>query len=157
MQEKMEIHIETQPKMTMVTARSLLNRPGIAAELFSYLGNSGFNIEMISQSGVSDKLADISFALHEEDAEKAVEHLKNMPNLGAKEFSQLKGMGILTVFGHGLVRIPGIAGRVFSILAKEGVNIEMISTSLSSISVLILEEYLSPSRNILETELEQDA
>lgn len=153
----MEIHVETQPKITMVTAKSLENKPGIAAELFSHLGNAGFNIEMITQSGVSDKFADISFALAQDEAERAIEHIKSLTHLDVKEFVSIKGMGILTVFGRGFANKPGLAGRVFSLLAREGVNIEMISTSLSSVSVLIREEFLMPSRNLLERELVQDA
>ncbi|NLI97355.1 ACT domain-containing protein [bacterium] len=157
MQDRIDLIIETQPKITMVVAKSLSNSPGIAAELFSALGTKGFNIEMITQSIINDNTADISFAIMSDDAQNAVEHLKTLSDLSIKEFILYPGMGILTVYAKGLSGIPGIAGKVFSILAKEGVNIEMISTSLSSISVLILEEYLAPSKNILDKELKLNA
>lgn len=157
MQEKLDIHIEIQPRITMVIARSLQNKPGIAAELFSHLGAAGFNIEMITQSAVSEKLADISFALGQDDAKRVIEHLKTLASLAAREFTTVEGKGILTVFGHGFVRAPGLAGRLFSLLANEGINIEMISTSLSSISVLIKEDLLERARIVLTEELNKDA
>lgn len=149
--------IETISRRTMVIARSLENTAGIAAKLFSQLGAGGFNIEMISETGVSGDKANISFVLAEEDAEKAMEYLKSCAQIKVGELSAVGGMGILTVYGKALIHEPGIAGKVFTVLADEGINIEMISTSLASISVLIKEEYLEPAKNMLIQELKVNA
>jgi len=148
--------IETKPKMAMVIVKSLPNRPGIAAELFSHLGIAGFNVEMIAEIGVSGDAADISFALSASQAEKAVEHLKTLPEIKAEGFQVIRGMGILTVYGKNLSREPGIAGKVFALLAQEAINIEMISTSFTSISVLIKDSYLAPAKNLISQGLGLD-
>lgn len=148
--------IETIPKRTMVIAKSLVNKPGIAAQLFSQLGKGGFNVEMISETGVSGDTADISFVLDESEAERAIDYLKSSP-MNIREFLSIPSMGILTIYGKALIAEPGIAGKIFTVLADEGINIEMISTSLASISVLIRQEYLEPAKNMLAKELNLDA
>lgn len=144
--------VEIKAKMAMLIAKSLPHKPGIAAELFSQLGSAGFNVEMISESGVSGTLADISFAVNESQAERTVEHLRNFSGIQAQDYIIIKGMGILTVYGKNLSHEPGIAGKVFSLLAQEAINIEMISTSFSSISVLIKDSYLRPAKNLIRRE-----
>ncbi len=144
--------IETRSDMAMVVARSMPNRPGIAAELFLSLGKGGFNIEMISESAVEGKLADIAFAIDEQKVSQVEEYLKSSKTLPVKDFSIEKNLGILTIFGKNLSAQPGIAGKVFSLLAQEAINIKMISTSLSSISVLIKSEYLAPAKNLMSKE-----
>jgi len=148
--------IEIKTDMAMVVVKSVPDKPGIAAELFSHLGSAGFNILMITESKLSDNRADISFALEDKDVEKAVAHLKNLSSLDKPEFLIKHKMGMLTVFGKKLSRQMGIAGKVFSILAQEAINIEMISTSFSSISVLIEAPYLKPAKNLMNREFGLD-
>lgn len=145
--------VETKPSVAKVIVKSLPNKPGIAAELFSHLGSAGFNVEMITESGISGDLADISFAITESQAEKAVEHLIKVSGFKTDDYVIEKGLGILTVYGKNLARQPGIAGKVFSLLAQEAINIEMISTSLTGISVLIKDSYLGPAKNLISKEL----
>jgi aspartate kinase len=144
--------IEAKSNMAMVIAESLPNRPGIAAELFSHLGKGGFNIEMITETSAEDSRANIAFAIDAENAEAAIEHLNGLSSLEIAGFSITRGMGILTIYGKNLSREPGVAGKVFSILAQEAINIEMISTSFTSITVLIKESYLAPAKNLMMNE-----
>ncbi|MBD3285788.1 ACT domain-containing protein [candidate division WOR-3 bacterium] len=148
--------VEIKTNMAMVVAKSVPDRPGIAAELFSHLGSGGFNILMIAESKLTENRADISFALEDKYVTKAVEHLKGLASLDNPEFIVKHEMGMLTVYGKKLSREMGIAGKVFSLLAQEAINIEMISTSFSSISVLIEEPYLKPARNLISKEFELD-
>jgi aspartate kinase len=149
--------IETKRRMAMVIAKSVPDKPGIAGELFSQLGKAGFNIEMISESSISGGSAEISFALNESQVKEAVAHLKGLEVLKSSEFVIEKGRGILTVYGKNLAHEPGIAGKIFSILAQEAINIDMIGTSFTAISVLIKDSYLTPARNLLSRELGLDA
>lgn len=149
--------VETKSDMAMVMAKSVPDKPGMAAELFSHLGSGGFNIAMITESRRADNKADIAFALNEEDADKAIEHLKKLSTLKESEFEVKRRMGMLTVYGKKLSRQAGIAGKVFSVLAQEAINLEMISTSFSSISVLIEASYLTPAKNLMLREFDLDA
>jgi len=149
--------IETKPHMSMVIAKSVPDKPAIAGELFSHLGKAGFNIEMISESSISRGLAEISFALNESQVNEAVAHLKSLDVLKTSDFVIEKGRGILTVYGKNLAREAGIAGKIFSFLAQEAINIDMISTSFTAISVLIKASYLTPAKNLLSREFGLDA
>lgn len=149
--------IEVKPLMAIIVAKSIPDKPGIAGELFSHLGTAGFNVEMIAETAVSGGLADISFALNESQVEKALEHLRGLDKIKISDFVVLRGRGILTVYGKNLASEPGVAGKVFSLLAQEAINIDMISTSLASISVLIKDSYLAPAKNLLTKELGLDA
>jgi aspartate kinase len=149
--------IEVKPLMAIIVAKSIPDKPGIAGELFSHLGAAGFNVEMIAETGVSGGLADISFALNESQVESALEHLKELDKIKISDFVVLRGRGILTVYGKNLASEPGIAGKIFSLLAQEAINIDMISTSLTSISVLIKDSYLTPAKNLLTKEFGLDA
>lgn len=145
--------IETKPGRAMVIVKSLTNRPGIAAELFSILGSGGFNIEMIAETGVSGNIASVSFALDERDAEKAAQHLKDSSSLKVHDVEITNGLGVMTFYGKLLAQEPGIAGKIFSLLAQEAINIEMISTGFTSISILVKQEYLNPAKNLITKEL----
>lgn len=149
--------IEVKSQMAIIVAKSIPDKPGIAGVLFSHLGTAGFNVEMIAETAVSGGLADISFALNESQVEKALEHLRGLDNVKISDFVVLRGRGILTVYGKNLASEPGIAGKVFALLAQEAINIDMISTSLISISVLIKDSYLAPAKNLLTKELGLDA
>ncbi|MBN2378967.1 ACT domain-containing protein [candidate division WOR-3 bacterium] len=149
--------VETKANMAMVIAKSVPDRPGIAAEFFSHLGTGGLNILMISESKLADSKADIAFALLEADVEKATKLLKDLTSLESTEFVIKRRMGMLTVYGKKLSRQTGIAGKIFSILAQEAINIDMISTSFSSISVLIDSSYLKPAKNLMLKEFGLEA
>ncbi len=144
--------IDVKPKLAKIVLKSLPDRPGIAAEVFSLLGNQGFNIELIAESGTGKGETDLSFAIAADEVERAVEFLKGQKQVETKDIIIGKGMGMLTIYGERLGRTPGVAGRLFSALARKGINIEMIGTSLSSLSVLIHEGKLKEAEEAAREE-----
>lgn len=105
------------------------DRPGIAARLFSVLGTAGINIRLIVQAQSHDNTNDITFivpsdaALSDDVLQRAVEAV------GGEKYLVDDEVGLLSVVGEGISREPGVAGKVFAILAEQGVNIDLISTS----------------------------
>lgn len=124
-----------------VTLHSVPDEPGIAARIFNQLGNHGISIELISQTSTKSKFTDISFAVIKLDLGHVVNLLERIKDsIGAKRISFDRDVAMISIYGSDLEAKPGIAGKVFSSLAARGVNIEMISTSLSCITCMVAQK-----------------
>jgi len=131
---------KNQAKVTLV---GVPDKPGVAARIFKALGDAAVNVDMIVQNishGTPDKIGttDISFTVDKPDllkAQKVIDGLKK--ELGLRDVITAEKIGKLSIVGVGMKSHTGVAGKLFETLAKEGVNIEMISTSEIKISVVI--------------------
>jgi len=128
---------KNQAKITLV---AVPDKPGVAARIFKALGDATVNVDMIVQNishGSGAPATDLSFTLDKPDllkAQKVIDALKNEIGFGKVITSEI---GKLSIVGVGMKSHSGVAGKMFETLAKEGVNIEMISTSEIKISVVI--------------------
>lgn len=145
-EEMMEKHVisgvTSKMDQAKVTVRDIPDRPGIAQELFVKLGSKKIYVDMIVQSTGKDNHATISFTVLKKDLDDVkliCEDLKKQWN--ASEVSALEGIAIVSAVGVGMMSSYGVAGRMFSVLASHGVNIDMISTSEIGISCVIDEMY----------------
>jgi aspartate kinase len=124
-----------------VTVIAVPDRPGVAAKIFKALGDAAVNVDMIIQNvshGTGTPSTDISFTADKPDllkAQKVIESLKH--DIGYREFITAEKIGKLSIVGVGMKSHTGVAGKLFDTLAKEGINIDMISTSEIKISVVI--------------------
>lgn len=117
--------------------------PGIASRILGPIAEANIDVDMIIQNVSNDGSTDFSFTVNRGDYGKAQEILK----VAAAE---LKARGVtgdnktckVSAVGVGMRSHPGVASEMFSVLAKEGINIQMISTSEIKISVVIEEKYL---------------
>jgi aspartate kinase len=129
---------KNQAKVTLV---NVPDRPGMAARVFKALGDSAINVDMILQNvshGSATPATDISFTVDKPEllkAKKVIEALK--AEVGFREVNANENIGKLSIVGVGMKSHTGVAGKMFDVLAKEGVNIEMISTSEIKISVVV--------------------
>jgi aspartate kinase len=129
---------KNQAKITLV---SVPDKPGVAAKIFKALGDATVNVDMIIQNishGTGTPATDISFTIDKPDllkAQKVIEGLKN--DVSYHEVITAEKIGKLSIVGVGMKSHTGVAGKLFDTLAKEGVNIDMISTSEIKISVVI--------------------
>ncbi len=97
--------------------------------------------------------ADISFVIIKDELEaisKVLERLKG--ELGANSISDQPNVALVGISGHDLNKKPGIAGRMFQALSKHGINIDMISTSLSSVFCTIDERMVGEAEKALREE-----
>jgi len=130
--------IEQNPKIAKVTLRNVIDRQGVAAEIFGALGEHGLNVELISTSSAGRGRADISFAVLEGDLSDVVKLLDTIKgNFGAQDVAVNKDLALITIYGSKLATTPGIAGKIFKVLSENGINIDMISASLTVLSLVV--------------------
>ena len=129
---------KNQAKVTLI---GIPDKPGMAARVFKALGDATVNVDMIVQNvshGSGAPSTDISFTMDKPDllkAKKVIDGLKS--ELSIREVIANESIGKLSIVGVGMKSHTGVAGKMFEVLAKEGVNIDMISTSEIKISVVI--------------------
>ncbi len=121
-----------------VTVENVPDQPGSSHALFSKLAASGIAVDMIVQNVGQHGVADISFTVPADDLPMALEVASGVAKqIGAGGVSHDEGMAKVSVVGVGMERAEGVAGRMFSALAREGINLRMITTSEIKISVLV--------------------
>ncbi|NPB06513.1 MAG: aspartate kinase [Aquificae bacterium] len=127
---------------TRFTVVKVPDRPGIAAEIFKALGDAHIVVDMIVQNVSHDGFTDMSFTVSKNDADRAEEIVRKIAQkIGAKEVVRDDRVAKISIVGIGMRSAYGVAGRMFDILARNGVNIKAISTSEIKISCLIDEKY----------------
>ncbi|TVQ89377.1 MAG: aspartate kinase [Chromatiaceae bacterium] len=120
------------------------DQPGIAHKILGPIAAANVEVDMIVQNIAADeKTTDFTFTVHRNDFAKAMEILRETAgSLGAQEVLGDEQIVKLSLVGVGMRSHAGIASRMFEALAKEGINIRMISTSEIKISVVVDERYL---------------
>ena len=121
-----------------VTVTAVPDRPGISAAIFENLANSNINVDMIVQNTSKDGLTDISFTVPKADMRAAEDIVARVAaEIGASSVSHDSEIAKVSLVGAGMKTSPGIAARMFRVLAENDVNIHMISTSTIRVSVVI--------------------
>jgi len=138
-------------KVVKVILRGVKDKPGIAAEVFEKLASQGINIELIVSGPSSKGRSDIAFLV----LESQLFRIQDMEN-DLMESTDAMGIGydpkvaLLVFYGSKEIsKTPGVASKIFNILAEAGVNIEMVSTSIDSISIVIREELVDRAVMVL--------
>jgi aspartate kinase len=138
-----------------ITICDVPDRPGIAAFVFDKLAKSGVNIDMIVQNVSRKKMTDISFTTGTKDIKKTITKTKEVAKkISAGNVISNKNIAKISVVGIGMRSHSGVAARCFSALAKNKINIDMISTSEISISCLVKKESGLKALKILHKEFE---
>jgi aspartate kinase len=121
-----------------VTISDLPDEVGVAAKVFSVLAKANVNVDVIIQNVSAGGAADISFTAAESELPKITSVLDGLKKeLGFSSFDVDKDIAKITLVGAGMRTYPGIAAKMFEVLAEERINIEMISTSSIKISCVI--------------------
>lgn len=136
-----------EAKITVVGAPDV---PGVAYKILGPIANANIDVDMIVQNVGHAGATDFSFTVPRADVEKAVKVLEaNRENYGGGEIETDSQMAKVSVVGVGMRSHPGVASKVFSTLAEEGINIQMISTSEIKLAVVIEEKYLELAARVL--------
>ncbi len=129
-----------EAKLTIV---GVPDQPGIASAILEPISDANIEVDMIVQNIAEDSTTDFTFTVHRNDYERAMEILNKISsNLKAREVSGDNKIVKVSLVGVGMRSHAGIASKMFRVLAQEGINIRMISTSEIKISVVIDEKYL---------------
>ncbi len=125
-----------------IRIRGVKDQPGVAARLFSPLGESGIVVDMIIQNLGSDGSTDMTFTVPKSDYRRALAIAEQAGReIGASAVEGDEGIAKVSIVGLGMKDHAGVASRMFRILAEEGINIQLISTSEIKISVVLDEKY----------------
>ncbi|MDH4223633.1 MAG: ACT domain-containing protein [candidate division Zixibacteria bacterium] len=151
------IQIIQNQDVAKVSFHAVPDKPGTAADIFGFLGELGFNVEVVVSAPTEKGKADISFVINRKELTALFGVLNTLKNkIGSEEITQDDKIALISVTGHRFAEQPGIAGRVFKALSKAGINLDMVSTSLHAITCVIKEELLPKARQVLEDEFKED-
>jgi aspartate kinase len=142
-----------------VTLLGLRNEPGVAAGIFETLTEANVNVDMIDQNvpGAAGGKAEISFTVPHDDLRVATRALTPMTDSVFERMDTQPEMGKVSIVGAGMRTHPGVAAKVFRVLADEGINIDMISTSPVRISCVIDREQVERAVRALHDAFELGA
>lgn len=146
-----------QAKITVVRVP---DRPGIAARLFTPLSEHNIVVDMIIQNASREGYTDMTFTVSRKDLREAELLVKEVvKEIGAERVEFDDNVAKVSIIGVGMISHAGVAARMFSVLAGEGINIMMISTSEIKISCIIEAKYSELAVNVLHQafELEKKA
>jgi len=130
--------VSLQKDEAKVTIRDVPDRPGMAAEIFRELAAKGINVDMIVQNVSREGSTDLSFTVVKGDLPATLRITRNVSHrIGAGEVTTDEGVAKVSIVGIGMRSHSGVAAKMFEALARERVNIEMISTSEIKISCVI--------------------
>lgn len=126
-----------------LTILGVPDKPGIAHEILGPVADANIEVDMIVQNIAEDETTDFTFTVHRNDYTKTLEVLQAIASeLNAREVKGDDSIVKISLVGVGMRSHAGIASTMFEALAKEGINIRMISTSEIKISVVVDEKYL---------------
>ena len=144
--------VVTDVSEAKVTVRKVPDRPGVSASLFEPLAQANVNVDMIVQNTSTDGTTDISFTVPKADMKVALEIVESVAKqIGAAGIAQDDAIAKISLVGAGMKTSPGIAAKMFRVLADCDVNIEMISTSTIRISVVVTAADLEKAARSLHT------
>ena len=139
-----------------ITVLGVPDRPGIAFAILGPIAEANIDVDMIIQNASTEGMTDFSFTVHRNEYKRAMELLE------AKVRRQINAKGVVgddriakvSLVGIGMRTHAGIASKMFEALAKEGINIQMISTSEIKTSVVVDEKYMELAVRVLHRTFE---
>lgn len=124
-----------------ITIFGLKDIPGVAAKLFGEFASRNINVDLIVQNVSEKNVSTISFTIKNDDlvlAKKVLEEIKS--NIEFNSYDINTDVSKVSIVGAGMQTYPGVAAKMFKLLADEDINIEMISTSPIRISCIVKKE-----------------
>ena len=141
-----------------VTVAGVPDVPGVASKILAPIGAANIEIDVIVQNVAADGTTDLTFTVHKNDMQKAVSVLESVAKeIGAREVRSDDKVAKVSIVGVGMRSHAGVASKMFTALAADNINIQMITTSEIKISVIIDERYLELAVRSLHTAFGLDA
>jgi aspartate kinase len=136
-----------QAKITVV---HVPDRPGVAARLFTPLSENNIVVDMIIQNASIDGSTDMTFTVSRKDVKEAYRIVEAViKEIGADRLEVDGNVAKVSIIGVGMISHAGVAAKMFSALAKEGINIMMISTSEIKVSCVVQAKYTELAVTVL--------
>lgn len=133
-----------------ITVVGVPDKPGIAAKLLTPLSDANISVDMIVQNVSQEGLTDMTFTVTKADFKRALTITQEVAaTISAKEVISDENISKISIVGVGMRSHAGVATRMFDTLAREGINIQMISTSEIKVSVIIDAKYTELAVRVL--------
>jgi aspartate kinase len=139
MEQPLVSGIAVDKNQARITLRSVVDKPGIAAEIFRKLADENVNVDMIIQNVGRDGTTNLGFTVPQDEVELTKNAMKELAASQSIEYDS--EVVKISVVGVGMKSHSGVACTAFDTLAEEGINIEMISTSEIKVSMIIASKY----------------
>jgi len=155
MEEVLVSGIALDKNQARVSLREVSDRPGVAAEIFTMLANEQINVDMIIQNASTDGTANLGFTVPQSE----MPHVERVigefgTDIGGTDFDE--NICKVSVVGVGMKSHSGVASSAFTALAKNGINIQMISTSEIKVSVIVDEKFGELAARVLHEAYQLD-
>lgn len=125
-----------------IRVRGVKDQPGIAARIFSPLSDAGIVVDMIVQNLSQDGTTDMTFTVEKASYERSLEVARRVASeIGAAAVEGDENIAKVSIVGLGMKDHAGVASKMFQVLADEGINIQLITTSEIKVSVVIEEKH----------------
>jgi aspartate kinase len=135
-----------------ITLKKVPDQPGIAAKIFTPIAEAGINVDMIIQNTRQGGQTDLTFTVPKDDFKHAMEIGRNVAKeISAEDVLGDDGIAKVSVTGVGMKNHSGVASKMFSTLAKENINILLISTSEIRISCIVAAKHAELAVRALHT------
>ena len=155
MEEVLVSGIALDKNQARVSLRDLPDRPGIAADIFKKLADENINVDMIIQNASKEGMTNLGFTVPQSELERAKQVIESVgQEIGGSDYDE--NICKVSVVGVGMKSHSGIAAKAFEALAKNSINIEMISTSEIKISMIIDEKFGELAVRVLHDTYELD-
>ena len=139
-----------------VSVIGVVDKPGVAADIFEPIGKNNINVDMVIQNTSLDgKKANVTFTIKREDLNKTLSLIeKSKQKLNYNKIIHDDKLAKVSIIGAGMIANPGVTYKMFRSLADEKINILAISTSEIKISVLIREDLTQKAVKVLHKTFE---
>ena len=141
MEQAEVVGVSSEKKIAKVTLTDVPDRPGLAAQVFQELAEANICVRLIIQGASTEKVGRITFVVDDEYVSAVRSLLAHWKKDGlAREALIDTDVSKISIVGSRLASTPGLAGRMFAVLAREGINIDCISSSEMKIACVISEQ-----------------
>ncbi len=157
MSNRQGARVHHNTNVAKIVFKNVPDRPGLAAELFGALARNGITAEMVAADVMSEGRADLAFVLGKENLPRLAALLDDLKSeLEAQDVTRNDSVATLSVRSSGTATPTLTPGKLFATLAREGINIDMISSTLWGVTCLIDLAKLDPALRALEDAAKQD-
>jgi len=138
-----------------ITVVRVPDKPGVASKIFTPISEANLNVDMIIQNVSEDGFTDLTFTVPETDLKHALEVVSGVvKEIGAADVQFDKYIVKVSIVGVGMRSHAGVAAKMFNVLASEGINIMMISTSEIKVSCIVNAKYTELAVRVLHDAFE---
>lgn len=157
MEKEVVVGVTYDRDQAKITVVRVPDRPGVAARLFMPLSEHSIVVDMIIQNASVDGCTDLTFTVSRKDIQEARRIVAAVvKEIGADRLEVDEDVAKVSIIGVGMVSHSGVAARMFSVLAGEGINILMISTSEIKVSCVVRAKYTELAVTVLHSAFDLD-